>query len=200
VDSDPRRRAFEAHITARWGLIPVYPWTTTRTLLSSAQRIHRAIGRQHQDAAGARRAQLAIWLRANGIDAPDISRHVWSRRKGLQRPSAAQAIARLPLREERKRIRNFMAQGLSYEVAERRLLRELRGREDPASAAIRVAVARYYQERKAFNAALTAPTQGDPAAHAVTMLLRAALLGNDAKEIRRRANAARDALLNPPLG
>src|SRR5688572_29341106 len=62
LDQDPRRHTIEAIASGRWGVVTIFSWTTDRDVRRAAKKIRQAIGKQHQDAANERRAQLARWL------------------------------------------------------------------------------------------------------------------------------------------
>src|SRR6188508_3625863 len=57
-----RQRKQGAVLKGRWGLIPVYPWTTKQEVTRELKRIQRSIGKMHQDLQTARLALIAKWL------------------------------------------------------------------------------------------------------------------------------------------
>lgn len=206
VDPNPRLRAFDATIAGRFGLIPLFPWTTHQQIIAAERRIRRAIGRQHSDRENTRRVQLAVWLSDQDVPIPQIARQVWGRRHGLSRPSRAAAAQNVDddaeHEEEARRMRRLMAGGLDYRAAEQRFLRRLRGSEPKASAAIRMAIRRYKKEREAIDAAVRAintaaraPQQQEPLAAAVRMILEEGFFARDLQETLRWAGTLRDALL-----
>ena len=83
----------DATMTGRWGVIPVYPWTTEKEVKQQARQIQRAIGKKHQDFTSYRQALKAKWLEDSHISEAanrppgrnKIAAEVWGRKEGLKR-------------------------------------------------------------------------------------------------------------------
>src|SRR5712664_3791905 len=119
VNPTPARAVADAVMSGRWGVLPMFAWTTDREIRTAIQRIRRVVGKQHQDAETARRAQRARWLEDCGLgfSRPAIAGAVWGRQRGLRRQSKAQAIAQLPEEVEREWYEAYRAQGRSSQQA-----------------------------------------------------------------------------------
>src|SRR5437879_1820974 len=89
VNPDPRRRFVDAIASGRWGVVPIFPWTTNQQIKTSIKKIHPVIRKQHKDALVNRHVQLVRWLETIGFERPTIARAVFGRRKGLRRPTKA---------------------------------------------------------------------------------------------------------------
>jgi len=195
VNPTPARKVADAVMSGRWGVLPIFAWTTERETRPAIQRIRRVVRKQQQDAETARRAQLARWLEDCGLgfSRPAIAAAVWNRRRGLRRSSKAQAIAQLPEKVERAWYQAYLAQGRSPQQAERLTSKRARGSEALASATVRMAERRYEQDLDRLNAALASPASSEPVSAALTMLYRADR--HDPAELGRWLTALRTALL-----
>lgn len=204
VETDPRQEPVFAILTGRWGLIPVFPWTTHKEIERRARRIRQAIGKVHKDTKGRQLAGISAWLRLHtgrGQKPPprsEIAAAVWGRRKGLRRATVREAIRRLPEAREQELIDRYLTQGLHYQEAQRRLYRRARGTEAPAAAMVRTAEKRHERERQRFMAELQSPRKADPLGHALTALLQEIISGSqDLESIRRKTASLRDLLITP---
>lgn len=173
--------------TGLWGIISVFPWTTRTEIEKHTRRIHRAIGRKHKDFLKDRRAQIVEWLSwhcnsATG-KAPrrsDIAVAVWGRTKGLKRPSKAQVVSKLSNERESEMMTRYLAKGMSYREADRAVMQQLRGKEAPASAMVRMAMSRLKRERAELEKEGRVPRKTDKAGYALTLLLREILFSGPA--------------------
>jgi hypothetical protein len=195
VNPTPARKVADAVMSGRWGVLPIFAWTTERETRPAIQRIRRMVRKQQQDAETARRAQLARWLEDCGFSRPAIATAVWGRRHGLRRPSKTQAIAQLPEKVERKWYKAYLAQGRSPREADRLVTKRARGSEALASATVRVAERRYEQDLDRLNATLASPVSSEPVSAALTRLYRADR--HDAVELGRGLAALKNALIPP---
>jgi hypothetical protein len=197
VNPTPARALADAIMSGRWGVLPIFAWTTNQEIRIGLQRIRRMVRKQHQNAETARRAQLARWLESCnlGFSRPAIAGAVWGRRRGLRRPSRAQAIAQLPEKVERAWYQAYLAQGRSPQQAERLTTKRARGSEAPASATVRMAEHRYEQDLERLNATLASPVSSEPVSAALTMLYRADR--QDVAQLVRGLVALKNALLQP---
>lgn len=197
VNPTPARAVADAIMSGRWGVLPIFAWTTDHEIRPAVQRIRRVVRKQHQDAETARRAQLARWLEDCGLgfSRPAIAAAVWGRRRGLRRPSKAQAIAQLPEKVERAWYEAYLAQGRSPQQAERLTTKRARGSEAPANATVRMAKRRYEQDLKRLNATLASPVSSEPVSAALTRLYRADR--QNPAELGRGLAALRNALIPP---
>ena len=197
VNPTPARAVADAVMSGRWGVLPIFAWTTDREIRTALQRIRQVVRKQHQDAETARRAQLARWLEDCGLgfSRPAIAGAVWGRQRGGRRPSKAQAIAQLPEKVERAWYQAYLAQGRSPQQAERLTMKRARGSEAPASATVRMAERRYEQDLERLNAALASPVPSEPVSAALTRLYRADR--HDPAELGRGLAALRSALIPP---
>jgi hypothetical protein len=197
VNPTPARAVADAVMSGRWGVLPIFAWTTERETRPAIQRIRRVVRKQQQDAETARRAQIARWLEDCGLgfSRPAIAAAVWNRRRGLRRPSKAQAIARLSEKVERTWYQAYLAQGRSPQQAERLTTRRARGSEAPASATVRMAERRYEQDLERLNATLASPVPSEPVSAALTRLYRADR--HDAADLGRGLAALKNALIPP---
>jgi hypothetical protein len=197
VNPTPARAVADAIMSGRWGVLPIFAWTTDREIRTALQRIRRVVRKQHQDAETARRAQLARWLEACGLgfSRPAIAGAVWGRRRGLRRRSKAQALDQLPEKVEREWYEAYLAQGRSSQQAERLTMKRARGSEAPASATVRMAERRYEQDLERLNATLASPVSSEPVSAALTRLYRADR--DDPAELGRALSALRNALIPP---
>lgn len=173
LDADPRRRLVQAIASGRWGVVPVFPWTTDREIRGRAKKIRSMIGKQHKDALVSSAAQLVQWLEACGFKRPTIARAVFRRRTGLSRPTKTQAIARAPEYRERQLYEKYGRLGLTENKIEQRVYKRLRGSEAPASAVVRVTARRYVKRIERLNEVLVTPVQSEPLSHELTTLFRA---------------------------
>ena len=202
VENEPSKEVIFSILTGRWGVIPVFPWTSESDIKSQAAKIRRAIGKIHKDAEGKQRGMIARWIRMNpsrqGL-APraEIAVAVWRRRDGLRRPTRAQAIQKLPDEEEAELLSSYKKQGLSHGQASRRVYRRARGSEAPAVRMVRAAESRQEQASIAFQKELQSPKQLDKAGYYLTMLLREIFLSDPVipAEIFKQAELLRDHLL-----
>jgi len=198
IDPDPRRRYVAAIAAGHWGLVPIFPWTTRRQIEVAARRIRKSMAKQHSDAENPHRVRLAQWLEESGFSRREIARAVWGRRRGLWRPTKAEAIRGLPEAREKELLLRFRKQYPDPKKAERFLYQKIRGSEAPASAAVRAAESRYVEGLEGLNKDLATPVHTEPVSSAVTSLLRAAFVAQSYSEIRRQLAALRDALIRPP--
>jgi len=198
LDSDPRRRCSDVIASGRWGVVPVFPWTANRQILSSLKTIRSVIRKQHRDALITRHAQLVIWLQILGFDRPAIARAVFQRRKGLRRPTKAEAIDRMPEDQEQQFYEHYRGLGLTPKQVEQKVYKKLRGSEAPASAAVRMTEQRYVERLERLNEHLATPVRSEPLSCMLTTLYRALLNENSIENntaIRHHAIAVRDAFL-----
>ena len=197
VNPTPARALAAAIMSGRWGVLPIFPWTTDRETRMAVQRIRRVVRKQHQDAETARRAQLARWLEDCGLgfSRPAIAGAVWGRRRGLRRPSKEDAFAQLPENVEREWYQAYLAQGRSPQQAGRLTYKRARGSEAPASATVRMAERRYEQYLERLNATLASPVPSEPVSAALTRLYRADR--HDAAALGRGLAALKSALIPP---
>jgi hypothetical protein len=195
VNPTPARAVADAIMSGRWGVLPIFAWTTDREIRTALQRIRRVVRKQHQDAETARRAQLARWLEACGLgfSRPAIAGAVWGRQRGLRRRSKARALDQLPEKVEREWYEAYLAQGRSSQQAERLTMKRARGSEAPASATVRMAERRYEQDLERLNATLASPVPSELVSAALTRLYRAD--PEDTAEIRRVLISLRKALV-----
>jgi hypothetical protein len=194
LDADPRRRFSDAIASGRWGLLPVFPWTTNREIRARIKTIRPAVRKQHQDALINRQAHLVRWLEANRFDRPTIAQAVFGRQAGLQRPTTEDVIERTPEHRERQLYDEYRALGLTPKQVEEKVYQRLRGSEAPASAAVRMTAQRYVNRVKRLNVDLAKPVRSEPLSYSLTMLYRA-FADEDAAAIRHRANAVQDAFM-----
>jgi len=138
LDPDPRRRCVEAIVSGRWGVVPIFPWTTNRQIKARVVNMRPVIRKQHRDALVNRHAQLVGWLEAIGFDRPTIAHAVFGRTTGLRRPTQATAIARTPERRERELYEEYRGLGLTHSQIQQKVYRRLQGSEAVASAAVRM--------------------------------------------------------------
>lgn len=197
VRPDPRRRYVDAIASGRWAVVSIFPWTTEPEIRGAVKRARQKLGRQHQDrAAQEQRTQQAAWLSACGIPGADIAKTVWKRQRGLRRLPKRRITMAMSYEAEERLLRKHLEQGRSYKEAEELVLKRARGSEVPASAAVRVAAHRYFNERTKLNADLQAPRAVDPRSHALTMLFRAAIEQPTEGELRQRVEAVQQAFVN----
>jgi hypothetical protein len=195
VVQDPRHvGALLTVFTGRWGVVPVFPWTTDAELRHAARRIRRRIGSRHRDAWTHQRAVLSRWLETNGIPRRAIPRLLGWRQGGTDRPTAAAVVAPLSVEQEQALMRDPLQAGLSHQAAEQRVLRHLRGAEAPAAGMVRKAQARHDAWLRTVWADLIASTPTDPVSFALTRLLRARYLTGDLGELGRAMEALGQAL------
>lgn len=199
VNPDPAQPLAAAIMSGRWGMLPIFAWTTDREIRTAIQHIRRVVGKQHQDAESGRRAQMARWLEVCGLgfSRSAIAGAVWGRRHGLRRTSKARAIAQLPEKVEREWYQAYLAQGRSPEEADRLIAKRARGSEAPARATVRMAERRYEQQTERLNTALATPVSSEPVSEALTMLYRAE--PQDGAEIGRGLTALKNALIPPRI-
>ncbi len=171
--------------TGRWGLIPVFPWTTGPEVIAALERIQHKTGKAHRDVLDQeRRAQIADWLashtgaKGEPISLAEIARVVWARTKGLRRRTATQAIADLSFEKEQEWVRSYQRRGLSRAEATRRTIRWARGSEAKGTGQVRKAMSRNRQEVTVNLAALENPKDCEPAAFALTKAFRVAFFLN----------------------
>jgi len=177
--SSSRYKTHYAIMTGLWGLIPVFPWTTRQEIEKQARQIHRAIGRKHKDFMENRRAQIAEWLswhRHSVTDkAPrprDIAAVVWGRTKGLKRPSKAQGVSKMSFEREQELMKRHKDKGKTRREAQRLVIQQVRGKEAPASAMVRMAKRRMKREQTELEKKVRDPRKTDKSGYALTMLLR----------------------------
>jgi len=202
VEDDPRNEVVNSILTGRWGVIPVFPWTSESEIKKQAARIRRAIGKIHKDAEGRRRAMIAQWIRMHpsrhGL-APraEIAAAVWQCRKGLRRPTRAQAIRNLSLEEEERLLKHYIGLGLSHGEATRRVYKRVRGSEAHGVRMVRAAEARRAKEYHEFHRSLESPRQLDEAGYYLTMLFHEIFLTDpiNTADVILQAERFRDHLL-----
>ena len=207
--ADPWTRIGRAVEAGRWGLIPVYPWTTETEVQAARRRIQRKTGKQHADAASGRKAEIAFWL-ALQTDAKDhplsraeIVRAVWGRTRGLRRPTRSQAIAQLSEAQEEALTQKYMRQGLSREEvaamlfhAEKQIKGRARGSEAKGLMQLRQTLARYQKNIQKKKTAIAAPKECDPLAYPITMAIRGLLVSPvDVSSVLRWIQTLADRLL-----
>jgi hypothetical protein len=192
LDSDPRRPLTDAVASGHWGLVLLSPSTTNRQIRAAIKQIRSVVGKQHGDALIARHAQLVRWLQVIGFDDPTIARAVFRMRKGLHRPTKAEAIARTPEDRENELYEQYQRLGLTAKQVERKVYRRLQGSEAPASAAIRMTQSRYVKRLERLNEDLATPTQSEPLSKALTALFRA-LPDESNASVRQHVVVIRDA-------
>jgi len=195
VDPDPARPFSDAVMSGKWGIVPIFAWTTDLEIRRAIRRIRGVVRKMHRDAQITHRAQKARWLEDCGYPRPAIASAVWGRRKGLRRHSKEQAMAGLPEDVEREWYEKYLGQGREPRVAERLIYKRAQGSEAPASATVRMAEHRYEEDLTRLNAALAAPVPSEPISAALTMLYRV----DDPAEVRRGLVALRKALVPPPV-
>jgi len=170
----------------RWGIIPVYPWTTEKDVTQHRRKIKRAIGREDLDFSAIRRAQIARWLEEFYIsprtNAPPERRKlaevVWARKSGLERPTLEEAIADLPEQREREWLRHYQTMGKSRREAEKLVYKNARGKESRASAMVRVAINRQRTKRIDLSTVIMDPNKTDKLGLAITLILRDVSIAN----------------------
>jgi hypothetical protein len=169
-----------ATMTGRWGIIPVYPWTTEKEVKNRMKNIQRAIGKEHQDFRVFYLSHVARWLRDFYISPKTgrppglgkIAAAVWGRKKGLRRPSKRAGIASLSVELEAKLMQRYIAKGKTRQEATRLIYQRARGSEAPASAMVRMALNRLRDRRIDTDKAITDPQKTDQLGLAITMILR----------------------------
>ena len=179
-----RYRKYSARMTGLWGIIPVYPWTTRQEIERQRRQIHRAIGKTHQDFMGNRDALIAKWLSLSHISSStgkpprssDIAAVVWGQKKGLKRPSKAQRIAKMSFEREQELMKRHTDKGKTYLEAEQLVYQQVRGKEAPASARVRMALRRIKQDHAELENENRDPKKTDKLGFALTKLLRLILL------------------------
>lgn len=198
-----------ATMTGRWGVIPVYPWTTAEEVNHQAKQIQKAIGKKYKEFMVSRHATIAKWLSDSYISTrtnkpprySDIAAAVWGRKKGLRRPSKEDGIANLSEKREIELMRAYKAKGKTPQEAERLIYQRARGSEAPAAAMVRTALSRLRKEQDSLKNVITHPEKTDKLGLAITMLLRelpaSASTPHDLKAIRAKAVALGNLLLPP---
>lgn len=185
------KRISRAIESGRWGLIPVYEWTTDKEVRAAKQRIQAEImkarcdtaarKKAHSDTHAARRkTEIARWLEmqtdAQGrpISRADIAAAVWGvRERQLRRPTREEAFDRLSESKERKWMRQYEALGLSIKEVSDRVLRRAQGGEPRGLARVRKAESRYGLFLQELKHDIGKPKQCDPIAYQLTMAFRA---------------------------
>ena len=198
-----------AQTTGRWGLIPVYPWTTTKNVTDQLKKIQRAIGKKHFDKEAIRKAQIAEWLQKYFIS-PNTGRPpgrsttaaaVWGLRNGLNRPTLESAIAKMAEDREKKLLERYKKKGNTHSQAEQLVYKAARGKEAPAAARIRMAQKRHRARQADQRNLIMDPGKTDKLGLALTMLLRELPTSKDSspnlEEIRFRAVELGNLLLPP---
>jgi hypothetical protein len=173
LDADPRRRLVDAIASGRWGIVPVFPWTTDQMFRTLTKKIRRVVRKQHKDALIARVPQLVGWLTVCGFKGPAIARAVLGRRTGLGLPTKAQVIARTSWERDQELHREYRRRGVPEQQLDRRVYKRLRGSEAPASAAVRMTDKRYVERILRLSKDLETPIRSEPLSYALTMLFRA---------------------------
>ena len=198
-----------ATMTGRWGVIPVYPWTTEKDVNRQTKQIQKAIGKQYTNPTAYRLTLIAKWLSDSYLSTRthkppklrDIAAAVWERKKGLNRPSKAQAIANLSEGREVELMRAYIAKGKTRLEAERLIYQRVRGNESAAAAQVRTALGRLRKEQDNLKNVISDPQKTDTLGLAITMLLRelpaSASSPQDLKAIRAKAVALGNLLLPP---
>jgi hypothetical protein len=172
-------RRFYATVNVRWGLIPVYPWTTKKEIESRTRGIHRVIGKLHEDFMEDRRVLIAKWLteQVSSVTGQppslsEIALVVWGRKEGLTRPSKSRGIGKMSFEQERALMRRYKSEGKTNSEAERLIYQRARGTETPAAAMVRMKLRRLKKEQTVLQNHQIDPQGVDRLAYAVTMLLR----------------------------
>jgi hypothetical protein len=179
---------------AQWGAVPIFPWTTNAEIGAAARRIRQHIGKRPRDARTHDRVRLSRWLETNFIPRREIPRLLGWREDGASRPTVAEAVARGSFDEEQASMRPLLKSGLSYQAAERRMLRRRRGSEARAAVMMRKAQRRYEAWHRALVAAVEAPKVVEPISFALTGILRARYLTRDLSELTGAIAACHEAL------
>jgi hypothetical protein len=169
-----------AQMSGRWGVIPVYPWTTEKETKTKLKQVQRVIGKKYIDFGTIRRAQIANWLdenfRSTRTGAPPMRSEtaaiVWGRRKGLNRQSKEEAIAGLPEEREGELLARYLRKGMTRSQAERQVYKSARGSESPASAMVRMALQRQRARKLEAKKLSIDPARTEKVGLAITLLLR----------------------------
>ena len=204
-----RVKRYIATMTGRWGMIPVYPWTTAKEVRHRLKEIQQSIGKEHQDFKAYRQALIAKWLEDSYIStrtgaAPsrsEVATVVWDRNDGLNRPSKEEAIADLSEEREAELIRRHTKKGKTYRQAERLAYKSARGTESRAAAAVRMALHRLPAGLGDTDKVNTDLRRTDKLGLAITKLLRLLPTSEsspcDLEAIRVRAANLGNLLLSP---
>lgn len=195
VDPDPRRKPVYAILTGRFGLIPVFPWTTIQEIEKRARQVRRSIGKKHMDLLEESSGLIASWLETHNnrgswvgpsrssrttvspgpkLPRGEIASAVWGRKTGLTRPTKEEAIDGISVEQEEDLFQHYLKEGLSRKEVDRRVYRRLRGTETPAAAQVRMALKRLGQQQRQFRKDLQNPRKADPLGHSLTLLLQEA--------------------------
>jgi hypothetical protein len=169
-----------AQMSGRWGLIPVYPWTTEKEIKTKLKQIQRVIGKKYIDFVAIRRAQIANWLdenfRSTRTEAPPMRSEtaavVWGRRRGLNRQSKEEAIAKLQEERERELLARYLRKGMTRGQAEQQVYKSARGKESLASAMVRMALQRQRARKLEAKKLSVDPVRTEKVGLAITLLLR----------------------------
>ncbi len=170
IASDPGHAARLAIAEGNWGLIPYFPWTSKREVLSKFGKLQQVIGRRAK--ARDRRGALARWMATNGVPHAAIAKVVYERKDGLRRPSTGKAIAGLSEDREQAMMKQLMGRGFSNTKAERAIYRKARGSEAPAAAQVRMVIKRAREGSQQHTSNLVSPEAHEPLAGLVTQLIR----------------------------
>lgn len=186
----------------RFGLIPVFPWTTTRDIGSRAAAIRKVIGKVHRDSTGYPKGLIAQWIRSHPSNmglAPrhEIARAVYGKTTGLERPSLSKAYQTLSDEKEAELFAQYRAKNHTYAEINRKIGRYARGSEAPAVAAVRMAEKKAGEFSKAFYKSMETPEQFDSLAFVLSHLLRGFFLSppTNRNVLRQYAGQIRDLLL-----
>jgi len=172
LDADPQRPLVDALVSGRWGIVPIFPWTTNQMIRTLIKKIRQVIRKQHKDALSARDAQLEGWLEDLGFERPAIARAVSGRRTGLRRPTTAHAISRSSWDRDQELHQEYRERGVPEQQLDQRVYKRLRGSEAAASAEVRMTVKRYMERILRLNENLATPIESEPLSHALTMLFQ----------------------------
>lgn len=167
-------------MTGRWGIIPVYPWTTKKDVTDQLKKIQQRIGKKLIDIEAIRKAQIARWLQdcfiSTDTGAPPrrstTAEAVWGRKKGLTRLRLEAAINKMSEYRETELLGRYQKKGLSYRQAMQHVYKAARGKEGPASAMVRMALRRHPAKQFGQTSKITDVKNTDKIGLAISMLLR----------------------------
>lgn len=170
----------DAQLTGRWGIIPVYPWTTKKDVTDQLKNIQQKIGKKRIEIEAIRKAQIARWLQDCFIstDAGVPPRRsttaaaVWGRKKGLTRLRLESAVQKMSEHRETELLRRYQKKGYSYRQAMQHVYKAARGKEAPAAAMVRMALRRHPAKQLGQKSKMTELRNTDKIGLAMSMLLR----------------------------
>jgi hypothetical protein len=159
LDATGARQKAAAILTGRWGMIPVFPFTTNADIAAAVTRIRKAIGRKHQDAQNASRVARGLWLLEQGFPPEDVARAAWGKQ-----------WKKLSHKQEEWIMRALRGKGVPYRKAEQAILK--RTPHKSAQSMIRTARNRYNRALDIGRRETDSPVNSDPVSRAITRLLR----------------------------